>query len=540
MKLLTAIALSLGFAAAQGSETFGVDRQVRKSGDQKINKKLLSQKCLSNECDISYKKFAQIATKSGFDKSIFAKCDKKWQKCTPKKSTEAVFENFKKCVGLTSMLRDTKQFKKMNKKKQKKIAAKNRAKCNKHLMGYLKCRHSDPKDECRQQKSITEDFIVENCKEIKETDSLYDKLGCEFVVGSDWIPIPPVVNITDKIDLSKEIKCGVRADKETSNLYDPNDPGRWWASESRILGGENADEGEFPWQVSLREVLKDGTLWHFCGGSIIDRYTILTAAHCFDDMNPSRPFYVLGGLVKNYRKSAEDLKKIYQDDIDNFGTFIQEINPNEKKGQVIVHEKYNYFLSNRFGVAFLQNDIALVKLAKELDYPKYADSSSDDVNRKEYVGSLIRPICLPDTEKLIPALIERTNSFLKKTKSPKKIAKLSKRLNFWENKNQKKSVLKMIEEDLPKQKKRELAKIKKQLKKAKKNGNKKKVKKLQKVLGAIQDTEDSKFCDIENSLKKNPYWITGWGRYDVKTYDGQIVSPSPIGTVRSFVSFIPR
>lgn len=59
-------------------------------------------------------------------------------------------------------------------------------------------------------------------------------------------------------------ECGVRP------LYDSR------TQYSRIIGGQEAEVGEFPWQVSIQE-----SNHHFCAGSILSEWWILTVAHCF-------------------------------------------------------------------------------------------------------------------------------------------------------------------------------------------------------------------------------------------------------------------
>lgn len=48
--------------------------------------------------------------------------------------------------------------------------------------------------------------------------------------------------------------------------------------DSKVVGGNTASEGQFPYQISLRNRKNQ----HFCGGSIINEQWILTAAHCVD------------------------------------------------------------------------------------------------------------------------------------------------------------------------------------------------------------------------------------------------------------------
>ncbi len=51
--------------------------------------------------------------------------------------------------------------------------------------------------------------------------------------------------------------------------------------ESRIIGGSEAEIGEFPYIVSLQRVAENGVdQSHFCAGSIYDEYTIITSAEC--------------------------------------------------------------------------------------------------------------------------------------------------------------------------------------------------------------------------------------------------------------------
>jgi hypothetical protein len=51
----------------------------------------------------------------------------------------------------------------------------------------------------------------------------------------------------------------------------------------RILNGENAGEHEYPWQVFVNVFIGDRKYPERCGGSLISKRHVLTAAHCFGE-----------------------------------------------------------------------------------------------------------------------------------------------------------------------------------------------------------------------------------------------------------------
>ncbi|KAG7202863.1 hypothetical protein KM043_010013 [Ampulex compressa] len=106
------------------------------------------------------------------------------------------------------------------------------------------------------------------------------------------------------------------------------------AVEGRIVGGSTAQIGAFPYQVSLR--LSDNV--HFCGGSILNKCWILTAAHCVDWHGQTSVFAVVGTNTLTFGG-------IYY-----------------RSERIIIHPDYN---------AYLQNDIALIKVNEPISYSDY-------------------------------------------------------------------------------------------------------------------------------------------------------------------------
>ena len=52
-------------------------------------------------------------------------------------------------------------------------------------------------------------------------------------------------------------------------------------SPAEIVGGQPAPS-PIPWQVSVQKGDYQSGYFHFCGATILDEYSLLSAGHCFD------------------------------------------------------------------------------------------------------------------------------------------------------------------------------------------------------------------------------------------------------------------
>jgi len=109
----------------------------------------------------------------------------------------------------------------------------------------------------------------------------------------------------------------------------------------RIVGGELAADGEFPFQVSLRSIGALGAT-HFCGGSIISDTWIVTAAHCCAGKLPATMHVVAGGVKLNNFENEEE---------------------NRNLAQIVSNPRYSS--SNQ------ENDICLLQLKEALEWTEF-------------------------------------------------------------------------------------------------------------------------------------------------------------------------
>ncbi|KAL1272662.1 hypothetical protein QQF64_028524 [Cirrhinus molitorella] len=123
---------------------------------------------------------------------------------------------------------------------------------------------------------------------------------------------------------------------------------------TRIVGGVNAFDGSWPWQVSLHSSDFGG---HFCGGSLINSEWVLTAAHCLPSVTASSLLVYLGKRTQQGVNTYEISRNVIS---------------------IIVHPSYDPVTSD--------NDIALLRLSSAVTFNDY-----------------IRPVCLAAQGSVFPA-----------------------------------------------------------------------------------------------------------------------------------------
>lgn len=130
---------------------------------------------------------------------------------------------------------------------------------------------------------------------------------------------------------------------------------------NRIVGGQNAENGEWPWQVSLHLHTATSSFGHVCGASIISETWLVSAAHCFVTNDPANhlptSWQTYSGMQDQYKQEGVQRRPLKR---------------------IISHPDYNQMT--------FDYDIALLELKEPLEFT-----------------NTIQPICLPASTHIFPA-----------------------------------------------------------------------------------------------------------------------------------------
>jgi len=117
------------------------------------------------------------------------------------------------------------------------------------------------------------------------------------------------------------------------------------APDDRIVGGQEASVGQFPFIASLKTQLSKW-YFHFCGGSALSTTHIITAAHCVDDKRAEAIFVSMGDHNKNIEDENEEMiqaKKIVIHQAFDVRTLENDIG---MKKHIVLASYFQYFFSN--------------------------------------------------------------------------------------------------------------------------------------------------------------------------------------------------
>uniref|UniRef100_A0A6B0VAF3 Putative serine protease n=1 Tax=Ixodes ricinus TaxID=34613 RepID=A0A6B0VAF3_IXORI len=157
----------------------------------------------------------------------------------------------------------------------------------------------------------------------------------------------------------------------------------------RIINGTNASIEHWPWMVGIYDSCDN----LICGGSLINKEYVVTAAHCFGNQSAEK-FYARLGTEHRFNFSCNETRQYFNAQIETANAKSE----NEDLGE---QDALRYEASETQGICveiesictpiqetcgLFMSDIAVVKLKKSVNFTDY-----------------IQPICLPDNCADLPA-----------------------------------------------------------------------------------------------------------------------------------------
>ncbi|XP_035583975.1 acrosin-like [Zalophus californianus] len=135
------------------------------------------------------------------------------------------------------------------------------------------------------------------------------------------------VSVVAKDNATCDAPCGLRF-----RQYPPGS--------GRIVGGQDATIGAWPWMVSLQVIMShNNRRYHACGDTLLNSHWLLTAAHCFLSKKKVYDWRLIFGVREIVYGNNKPAKPPQQErDVE----------------KIIIHEKYIPSLEH--------NDIALIKI----------------------------------------------------------------------------------------------------------------------------------------------------------------------------------